>query len=494
MRKKVHFKIIALLTVLVMLFALAACGGTPPEPVAPPTPAPATPAPVEVDPPEDEDPPDFSGLDFGGREFVILTWMPSYQTTDPDPGIEDPEYDGQGWDNIQRIYNSYNGSVRYEEVANEDLYEYFVINMLAGSANWDAVNIPRENFISAVLADFLYPMEEVVPADDPFWLNNRTAWSAPAGFGPDGKHYGIGGIGNTLPWSMTYNRNIIQAAGLEDPADIYDRGDWTWDVFVDYLRELTTLGADGTPNQWGLSGAPDKILRMMLATNDGAMVDTNTLDFALDSPNSMRAFEFFDQVIVQEQLNKPFVDSWTDWGTFDEGDVAFWVNEHWFIWVWGNLQWDEDIAVAPIPFPRGPNNSRGYTQFDQGDTGLSIPRGVADPYLVFRMYDEMGMAYRYFSNEAFDSPTGEATIEQFINADMDYLRMVLFTDDERDPYRIADAWNNLGKFEWGERMDILQYDDVLRLATGEVTAAQFIEEVRPVLNDILDDTFGHLRQ
>jgi hypothetical protein len=494
--KKKFKKILALLTVLALIIVMvAACGNdtaapdTPPPPEPDPAPAPE---PAEPDEPDEPDEPEATGLDFGGREFVILSWDQGYETFDPDPGLEDPEYEGQDWDNLQRIFEDFNGSVRYEIVAHEDIYEHFVRNMLAGNTPWDLVNIPRANLVSAIANDLIMSMENVVPADDPFWGNHGDWWTHPTSE-VMGNHYGLGRADNLYPWSMSYNKNLINAAGLDDPGMLYDTGAWTWEVFLEQLRVLTTFDSAGVPNQWGLSGGPDKILRMMLASNDGAMVNTEDFSFGLDNPNSVRAFEFFTQVIVDEQLAKPFVDSWTDWGAYDEGDVGFWVNEQWFVWAFGNLFWDEEIAIGSIPFPRGPDNNRGYTHFSTGHEGIHIPAGATDPLAIYHMFFEMGMAYRYFSDEAFESETGEATVAQLRSAAMDYIYF-LFGDDPRDAERIADAWQNNGKFEWGEWLEILTYDEVMTLASGEVTSAQFIEEMRPVVTDKIDEMFGELRR
>ena len=492
-------KIIALLTVIALIFVMvAACnGGDDPAPAPAPTPEAttpeATPEPVDDDDEDEPEPEPEDLVDFGGREFVIFTWMPGPETFDPDPAIEDPDSDDIGaWDNLQRIWEDFNGSVRYDIAAHEDIYALFVANMLAGAPPGDLVHIPRENLVSAVAGGFLQAAEDIVPADDPFWSTRNTWWTQPtANVGE--RHYGFAETNTPYPWSMTYNKNLMLEAGLEDPGLIYDRGGWTWEVFTEHLRALMKVDSDGVPTQWGLSGPPSQILRLMLASNDGAMINTHDFSIGLDNPNSQRAFEFFDQIVVQEQLAKPFVDDWSDMITYDEGDVGFWVNEHWLIWVAGNLHNDPDIATAGVPFPRGPNNHSGYTHFININTGIAVPTGVADPLECYQMWFEMATGWRVMSIEAMESETGYATLEQFFVATSTYVTDTLFGDTEADGQRMLYAWTNLGKLDWGMAMSILGYDDVRRLADGEVTTAQFIEEMRPEIQDQLDEMFGAMR-
>ena len=502
MKKKTFAKITALTVALVMLLAfVAACGGNDDPPPLTTGPGPATtpeptPTPVDDDDDDDDDSMHAPAYDFGGREFVIYTWMPGVATFDPDPGIEDPDSDDiDAWDNLQRILEDFNGSVSYEIAAHEDIFALFVASMVAGSPPGDMVHIPRENLTAAVAGDFLQAMEDVVPASDPFWNPFPEWWTHPTG-NVGNRHFGMADTNNPSPWTMSYNKNLMNAAGLEDPGLLYDRGDWTWDVFLTYLRTLTTLGPDGVPNQWGLSGPLEQVLRLMLASNDGSMINTDDFSIGLDSPNSLRAFEFFDQVIVQEQLNRPLPAD-LEWNsTFTshvEGTVGFWVNEHWHIWVDGGFHFDPDIHIGGVPFPRGPNNNRGYTHFVNINTGLSIPAGVHEPLQCYNIWFEMATRWRFMSIEALESETGEATLDQWWRATNSYILDTIYGDTEADGDRMLNDWRHNGKFDWGSIMSIMGHDDVMRLASGEVTTAQFIEEVRPEMNDQLDLMFGIVR-
>lgn len=48
-----------------------------------------------------------------------------------------------------------------------------------------------------------------------------------------------------------YNMEMIENAGLEDPYDLWKRGEWTWDVFLDYAQKLTT--GEGTDKVYGFT-------------------------------------------------------------------------------------------------------------------------------------------------------------------------------------------------------------------------------------------------
>ena len=38
--------------------------------------------------------------------------------------------------------------------------------------------------------------------------------------------------------AVVYNRKTVAEAGLEDPAELYADGNWTWDTFQDMLEKF----------------------------------------------------------------------------------------------------------------------------------------------------------------------------------------------------------------------------------------------------------------
>src|SRR5690554_1214651 len=48
-----------------------------------------------------------------------------------------------------------------------------------------------------------------------------------------------------------YNKSIFQNAGIADPMELYEKGEWTFDTFVNVARQLTDV--DGENKQWGFA-------------------------------------------------------------------------------------------------------------------------------------------------------------------------------------------------------------------------------------------------
>ncbi len=98
-----------------------------------------------------------------------------------------------------------------------------------------------------------------------------------------------------------YNKALFDAAGLAYPA-----ADWTWDDFVATAKALTLdQDGDGVLDQYGASIDPIFYrLAPFIWQAGGELVDdpANPTRLALDSPEALRAFQWFVDLQVKEQV------------------------------------------------------------------------------------------------------------------------------------------------------------------------------------------------
>src|SRR5690606_22118835 len=97
-----------------------------------------------------------------------------------------------------------------------------------------------------------------------------------------------------LPWIAQpvvtyYNRDLFEAAGLEEPT-----ADWTWDDFMEYARALTLdTDGDGETDQWGFinNGWPPPYIFVWQA--GGELINEDFTEASIDSPEFLEGFEFY---------------------------------------------------------------------------------------------------------------------------------------------------------------------------------------------------------
>jgi len=508
-RIKAIFVIMLLVLALVIV---AACGGNGEgdvEDTPDPTEEPTVVDPVDEngeeeepqDPYEEEEPedvphvldvaPEFQDLDFGGREFVIFTWMDGEATADPDPTIEDPYDDSEVWPNLQRILENHNGSIRYEITSHEEIFAAVMASVMAGDPLGDMINLGHADIVPAAANEIVLRLEDFIPADANIWRDDT--WVNPAVF-LNGYHHSIArNTPNNGDLHLGFNRTLIQAAGLEDPGDLYERGAWDWDAFLEMLRATTMLGPDGAPLQWGLVGPADTSLHMLIGSNDGRLINDDFTS-GFNSTNTIRAMEFFQQIWHTENLARPFEGWWEDITGASAGDVAFWVTYYWAYFSM-DIFWSEDVEIGAVPFPLGPNNTSGNHALGGMITGILIPRGVEDPYMVYRMYEQMQFDFRLYSEPAYESPSGEANFDDYFSASLNGWVQTFFST-EGDGLRVFNAMNNRRVEDLAVNLgDIREiYGEIAnQLADGEGTPASLVEANAPLVDSILEEWFGDFR-
>jgi len=242
--------------------------------------------------------------------------------------------------------------------------------------------------------------------------------------------------------------------------------------------------------QYGIRGNPHRMIQPLIASNDGALV-TGDLQSGFDLPETQRAFEFLHQIYQVEGLGHPITDEWSD--LIGEGGVptAFFVTEMWTLG-WGPR--GEVIEhVAGVPFPTGPNNRSGNTSMARLQHAPMVPRGVENPYEVYRMIAEMRYFFRFYSEEAYESEIGEAPVQSFLNATREGWVHNLFGTAE-DADRVLYGLEQLGGFDIGSAIDeIVSMAGSIagQIMMGEGLPAPLLEAHRQQAQDVINTQFGN---
>jgi ABC-type glycerol-3-phosphate transport system substrate-binding protein len=225
MRKKLVLLTAALLA---FVLAFAACGGgdTPSAPAGDSgTTAPANdPAPAtNNEPAAGVRNSTLEGLDFGGATIRI--------------GI--PWFDGGYAAMIPHFERQFNATVEYVEYGWAD-YEFLIAQGMGGNPI-DIVFGHHAFFPDIIVSGAIVPMDaHILPGD----------WSVPGvpgglcrasmdAFNWRGDTFFAASSNSSQIQAMFYNKLLFQEAGLQDPFELYQAGQWTWDRFVQMGAQVT---------------------------------------------------------------------------------------------------------------------------------------------------------------------------------------------------------------------------------------------------------------
>jgi len=414
----------------------------------------------------------------GRRHIIVGTFYDMYYDSThtsifDNPNVVDPETAQMALDKVREVEAKYNVYIEFVNMTWDGIIENIPISIMSGIPDADVYLGDTQFVIPAVLNGMGIALEDMgIPSNHDVFAGpgqnivmesvqipgqDRTYMFRPAGV-------------NTGMYMLGYNREMMQTHGLEDPQDLWDKGEWTWDAFREYCRVLT----DATQDIYGYSGYWTNFLQSMLFSNDtvfaGGPVQT------VDAPKTLEVLNFMHELYNVDKTARPW-DS-DDWvinnSLFAEGKSGFWIAAHWINEEQGGLTATFDIGM--VPFPVGPQGNAGT----MATTNVSgnyyfIPRYIKDADEVFNiMYD----------------------LTNWFDGDLEYRDDLAWFKDRMISEENFDFYMKVaGRMGFDLLMDLGFAPSIpLMLETtigpAEYTPAQYAETYRQVFQDALDNYFG----
>lgn len=178
-----------------------------------------------------------------------------------------------------------------------------------------------------------------------------------------------------------YNKDTFKAAGLDDPMDLYNQGQWNWSNFVRAAKALTNKDT-GT---FGFGTEFPYLFYGSNATSTLKLDENGRYSLNMDDPAFVAALE-----IIQDGTYKS---GWSGWegsamSSFQTGKIAmvgsFTMYESSVNALAALYGWDP-INYGVVPLPAGPNNTEGYNMVHAA--GYSIGAGSDCPAHAGKLID-----------------------------------------------------------------------------------------------------------
>ncbi len=470
-------KMIALFMTTVMALSMAACGQNSDDKQneldgATQTPTQAEQENVELTPMEKLDAyfADYPAFDMKGRVIKIAMFYDAYydsNDTKPEdnPGVLDMETAQLMLDNVRRIENKYNCKIEYVNPGSDALKASLNTSVVAGTPDYD-VYLTQMDFalplavngyfidLSKFDAEYL-DLNKENNIVNPFSVANTNCFF-------EKKRKNVASI------YMVYNEDMIKQLKLEDPNELYAKGEWTWEKFEELCIKATQdTDNNGETDIYGYGGDLTTTIREFLASNGSILVKEDGTEGLTDA-KAMETFQFLGKLYGEDKVARPVTDDYYD-------NIYGWVNNKCVfgatqMWI---LQTTSDINFnyRIVPWPQGPSGSaevagQGFNDY------FVIPRGVEEPEKVYQILEEF---FGWFGDDL------DARDE-----DMILLAEGCFIDE-------ADVETAFNIGEWGNRdiWSIIDTDYLVNsvfsgVVSGELTSAQAVESVKQLFQDEID--------
>lgn len=243
----------------------------------------------------------------------------------------------------------YGGKINYVQTTSDDKFTKLASMILSGDQvdmfpyEWDAV----PNGVMKNQYEPLDPYFETLGMDEGLWDDMEDVIDM---FEYDGQHYVVP-FTVSDPLLITYSRKMMQAEGLEDPYELYEAGEWDWDVFME-MMESFVANANGGAQRYGINGWFGQAI---IQSTGHTVINYDGENFSnnIDDPEIEKA-ELLMQDIAQKQLYR---NEWIGYFPDDQSTLFFAMAD----WALGDSNAkNEGMDLMIVPFPKSPNADDYY--------------------------------------------------------------------------------------------------------------------------------------
>ncbi len=263
---------------------------------------------------------------------------------------------------------NYDCSIKVTMVGSLQIQERLTA-LISSDESPDLVDYAQNSFPLLMSKNMYSPLDEYMDLTAPQWEGledyiNKYRWN--------GKNYYYPWAYNANPYFLIYNRGIFEQLGLDDPKELYDDGDWTWDTFKDCVKSF--IESDPNGGRTGLYGMVGTSFIDSTGTPFISIGDDGKLVSNVVNPDVERAAMFMQDLKKEglAQFPEGFIDVSED--PIVQGTAAFQSMGEWIITNYSKkMTKDESLDIFFVPYPRDPNADEyyvGMTTF-----GYLVPAG-----------------------------------------------------------------------------------------------------------------------
>ena len=295
-----------------------------------------------------------------------IRWLAHYPKN---PG-NDGQSKGVG---VELFEQKYGAHIKDYDTVYEERYSALSTYILGGEGIDFFPGDDTMNFPKGVISGMFQPVDDYIDLNSAIWQNTKAGMEI---FNFGGKHfYFVTCI--SAESICIYSKTTIDENGLEDPWELYEKGEWNWDTMKSMLEEFV----DEENEYYGLDGwFYEKALYTSSNTVGVANIDGHMVS-KLEDPD-VEYCENFGYELFQKGLIAPFGGDVQD-HLMGEGKELFLFMGAWGIFgdpaTWRCKIPADDLGVAPTPSPAGSNPYCGATI-----NGYALVKGAQNPEGVAR--------------------------------------------------------------------------------------------------------------
>ena len=168
-------------------------------------------------------------------------------------------------------------------------YQNKAIVMMASRTAPDIIRIDHYAFPSLVRKDYFFDMTDLAARDKGFRRDDFFPQALNEGM-HRGRLYGMNVLfGGVI---LYYNKKMVREAGLEDPYELWKRGEWTYDRYRKHAIAMTKFDGNKRPTQFGCTVPGWPYTVAVIRSFGGDVLTPDGQKSRLGEPEAVNAYQF----------------------------------------------------------------------------------------------------------------------------------------------------------------------------------------------------------
>lgn len=280
------------------------------------------------------------------------------------------------------------------------------------------------------------------------------------------------------PFSFGYNKTMFEAAGIPLP-DVDTP--YTWDEFVAISQQLTQdLDGDGKVDQWGTGLNVTWNLQPFVWSNGGDWLNEDRTEVTVTDPEFAEALQFFADLSNEYEVTPSAGDAQTldTYQRWMQGQIGFFPVAPWDIPTYETLDFEWDLLPYPVGATGEPATWIGTLGFAVAESSKNAD--LASELAIYLSVDPT--AQQALVDAGIQVPTLIDMADEWVAAStLPPDNKQEFLDILKDYGRALPA-NTTYSAEWYDEL----FKNIQPVLDGDQTAADYLEEVQPRMQEMLD--------
>ncbi|MCQ2522427.1 MAG: hypothetical protein MJ105_08615 [Lachnospiraceae bacterium] len=396
------------------------------------------------------------------------------------------------WDALKAVEETYNTKIYWQNLTYEGVKDSINTSILAGAPDCQIYLADTSMAVPAQMNGLAVDLKTILPADHDIFTSKINVGYLDLGDGKACIFYRNGGEGTVAgTYPLGFNLQMLEANNLEDPRDLWEKGEWTWDKFNEYCQILTQdTDGDGVIDQYGYTGFKNETLGELMMSN-GATIAVPGSPEGLSSAATGEALQEMYDLYNTYNVCAPYdneADANATRTEYANGNIGFFPCAAWIQDTSGDYDWmgqnggpKLDWDVCYVRWPVGPSGNKDTNAGKNATTSSEfyiIPVGVQNPAEIFNAIYDMWNWYD-LDTTVRDDKSALNWWYSVTSAKPELQQKNFDVMNDCGTKTVLDFWQSVG----------VEYD-LYDIITGEKTPAQFQETYKNPFQDGLDAYFN----